>query len=202
MINYNKSIIYKICCNDLKIKEIYIGSTTNFTKRKQLHKSCCNNINGKLHHLKLYKCIRDNGGWVNWSMILIDTVSCESKLELHKIEREYIEKNNSVLNCNIPCRTAKEQKEKKKEYHKQYYEDNREKRNEYDKKYYQKNKQYNNYNEYYKKYSKKYYQKNKQKINEKLKEKITCECGATITKCNKPRHNKTKKHINFINNNK
>ena len=45
MVNYNKSMIYKICCNDLKIKEIYIGSTTNFTKRKQTHKSYCNNIN-------------------------------------------------------------------------------------------------------------------------------------------------------------
>ena len=170
MINYNKSIIYKICCNDLKIKEIYIGSTTNFTKRKQLHKSCCNNINGKLHHLKLYKCIRDNGGWVNWSMILIDTVSCESKLELLKIEREYIEKNNSVLNCQIPSRTNKE-------YKKQYREVKKE-------------------------YNSEYYQNNKQKINEKRKEKMTCECGSTFRACEKSKHYKTKKHIEFKNNKK
>ena len=112
----------------MKIKEIYIGSTINFTRRKQRHKSCCNNINDKRYNLKLYKCIRDNGGWVNWSMILIENISCESKLELHKIEREYIEKNNSVLNCQIPSRTKKEYnndtKEKMKEYYKQYRKDN------------------------------------------------------------------------------
>ena len=43
-------------------------------------------------------------------MILIDTVSCESKLELLKIERDYIENNNSILNCNIPSRTKKQWK--------------------------------------------------------------------------------------------
>ena len=174
MINYNKSIIYKICCNDLKIKEIYIGSTINFTRRKQRHKSCCNNINGKNYNLKLYKCIRDNGGWVNWSMILIDTVSCESKLELLKIEREYIEKNNSVLNCKIPSRTKKEYN---KEYIKQYREVNKE-------------------------YDSEYYQKNKAQIKEKNKEKMTCECGSTFRKRDKARHEKTKKHIEFKNNKK
>ena len=124
MKNYNKSSIYKLCCNDLKIKEIYIGSTTNFTRRKQAHKQDCNNPNSKNYNLKVYKFIRDNGGWTNWSMILIDNVSCENNLELLKIEREYIEKNNSLLNCNIPCRTNKEwqidnrelQIKKRKEY--------------------------------------------------------------------------------------
>ena len=137
MINYNKSSIYKICCNDLNITDIYIGSTTNFTRRKQQHKTRCNNINDDRHNLKLYKCIRDNGGWDKWSMILIENVSCENKLELHKIERDYIEKNNSVLNCQIPSRTKKEYnndtKEKMKEHYKQYRDDNKEKTKEYNK---------------------------------------------------------------------
>jgi hypothetical protein len=218
MVNYNKSSIYKLCCNDLNIKEIYIGSTTNFTKRKQKHKSNCININSPHYHVKVYKFMRENGGWTNWSMILIDNVSCENKLELHKIERDYIEKNNSILNCHIPGRTQKEFYEKNKEY----YDDNKEKILKQKNEYYQKNKE--NYKEYYEKnkekikerineYNKKYYQKkkeymkeyyecNKEKLNEQKKEKMICECGSTIRIDNKPRHNKTKKHINFINNNK
>ena len=42
-IDYSKTIIYKIVCNDLNIKDCYIGSTTSFTKRKNRHKSNCNN---------------------------------------------------------------------------------------------------------------------------------------------------------------
>ena len=202
MINYNKSSIYKICCNDLNIKDIYIGSTTNFTRRKQQHKTRCNNINDKRHNLKLYKCIRDNGGWDNWSMILIENVSCESKLELHKIERDYIEKNNSVLNCQIPSRTKKEYnndtKEKMKEHYKQYRDDNKENDRIYKKlikKYYEANKErLKEYQMKYKQDNKEYYKnivkridirdmhgmkKNKEKILEKSKqEKISCECGS------------------------
>jgi len=37
-IDYSKSIIYKICCNDINIIDIYIGSTTNFITRKAEHK--------------------------------------------------------------------------------------------------------------------------------------------------------------------
>jgi len=40
-INYSKTSIYKLCCNDTSITECYIGHTTNFTKRKQRHKYSC-----------------------------------------------------------------------------------------------------------------------------------------------------------------
>ena len=120
MVKYNESIIYKICCRDTEIKEIYIGSTTNFTRRKCEHKYLCNNPTSNKHHLKVYQFIRDHGSWENWDMVLVETVSCETKLELHKIERKYIEENNSTLNGCIPSRTDKE-------YTKQYREKNREK---------------------------------------------------------------------------
>jgi len=35
------SVIYKISCKDLNIKECYFGSTKNFNKRKIIHKSHC-----------------------------------------------------------------------------------------------------------------------------------------------------------------
>ena len=124
MVNYQDSFIYKICCKDLTIQDIYIGSTTNFKQRKRQHKNCCTK-EGNLHYNeRKYKFIRDNGGWDNWDMILIKNVSCESRLELNRIERESYEEYEPTLNYQVPSRS-------KKEYQKQfvstYYERNKEK---------------------------------------------------------------------------
>ena len=147
MVNYNNSHIYKLCCKDTDIKEIYIGSTVNFRNRKCQHKSNCNNINRKEYNFKVYKFIRDHGNWDNWDMVLIETVSCNTKLELHKIERKFIEELKPLLNKQIPSRTKYEaqkeykkeynikNREKIKEYQKVYCENNKDKKKEYDKEY-------------------------------------------------------------------
>ena len=108
-------------------------------------------------------------------MILIEEVSCENKLELCKIEREFIEKNNSTLNSCIPCRTKKEwnkkyQKEKNKEYRnnnkdkiKEWRDNNKDKLKEYQKEY-QKEWRDNNKDKI-KEQKKEYYQNNKTKKN-------------------------------------
>ena len=163
MPNYNESKIYKICCRDTSIEEIYIGSTVNFKNRKCQHKISCNNTNSKIHNLKIYQFIRDNGGWDNWDMILLEEVKVNSKLELHKKEREYIDLLKPSLNIQVPNQTRKE-----------YQEDNKETLREKALKYYHTNK-------------------------EKRKEKITCDCGSVYGKRDKARHNKTKKHIEYIN---
>lgn len=93
-INYQNSLIYKICCKNPNIKDVYIGSTTNFKSRKNQHKSCCNNINNKSHNNYKYEFIRNNGGWNNWDMILIEKFPCNDSLELHKKEQEYIDEYN------------------------------------------------------------------------------------------------------------
>ena len=41
-IDYSKSVIYKIQHLE-KDELVYVGSTTNFVKRKNKHKSCCKN---------------------------------------------------------------------------------------------------------------------------------------------------------------
>ena len=51
-IDYSNTIIYKIVCKDEKISDLYVGHTTNFVKRKCLHKNSCNNLNNKL---KIYQ---------------------------------------------------------------------------------------------------------------------------------------------------
>ena len=54
MVNYNNSTIYKLCCNDLSVTDIYVGSTTNFKMRKHDHKSRYNNELGKSYNLVVY----------------------------------------------------------------------------------------------------------------------------------------------------
>ena len=58
--DYSKTIIYKLCCNDINITDIYIGHTTNIIKRKYQHKNCCNNEKNKNYNYKVYQYIRDN----------------------------------------------------------------------------------------------------------------------------------------------
>ena len=57
--------------------------------------------------------------------------------------------------------------------------------------------------EYNKQYNKQYYEKNKDEILIKMKErhkvKYTCECGSTLTVGGKSHHEKSQRHINFIN---
>ena len=57
--DYSKTIIYKICCKDTNVTDFYIGHTTNFTKRKNQHKTSCVNENYKCKGEFKYKVIRE-----------------------------------------------------------------------------------------------------------------------------------------------
>ena len=35
--------VYKLCCNDVNIKKIYVGSSRSWRQRKSKHKSNCDN---------------------------------------------------------------------------------------------------------------------------------------------------------------
>ncbi len=181
MPNYENGLIYKLCCKDANITDIYVGSTLSFRHRKSSHKSCCNNEKNFKYNFDLYKFIRENGGFSNWDMILIEYYKCDTKLELEKREREVIENLKPSLNRSIPTRT-------KKEYQEKYDQDNKEKRKEYYEQYYENNK------EQISEKNKEWYENNK----EKRKEKITCECGAVITKQHFIRHTKSIKHNGYI----
>ena len=165
-IDYSKSCIYKICCKDTSITDCYIGSTTDFVSRKFSHKSRCNNECNKCHDFKVYKYIRDNGGWDNWDMILLEKVNVNDGNELRKEERRWVEELNSTLNHQLPTRTQKE-------YVREYQKNNRDKTNER---------------------QKRYTQKNKEKIAEKAREKVECPiCSSIICRAGLTRHQKTKK---------
>ena len=183
MPKYENGIIYKLChCNDLENENIYIGSTTNFRRRKWDHKNNCNNENSKDFNYPVYQFIRENGGWDEWQMIPIEVYPCNNINELEIRERYHIELLKSKLNKVIPTRTKKEHYEANKEQilekHKQYKIKNKEKILEI---------------------HKKYYEDNKQIINEKRKQKVICDhCGSEITKGHLKRHQKSKKCIDSV----
>lgn len=178
---YGKSIIYKICCNDLKVKEVYVGSTTNFKNRKNDHKTVCCNEKSLKYNYKVYQFIRNNGGWNNWDMIQLEQYEAKTKLELHSRERYWIETLQSTLNCQIPLRTDSE-----------WYICNKELITKQKKEYYNCNK------ELILERQKEYYEENKESIKEKKREKITCECGKKIKRCNKAKHEKSKQHLAYL----
>lgn len=107
-IDYSKTIIYKIVCNDLAITDLYVGSTTDFTRRKSEHRRACNNIGNKGYNLKIYKTIRDNGYWENWSIFQIEEYNCANGKEAKARERHWFEQLNANLNIRYPARSQRE----------------------------------------------------------------------------------------------
>jgi predicted GIY-YIG superfamily endonuclease len=89
-IDYGKTVIYKIICKDSSISDCYVGSTTNFTRRKTDHKCICYNKNSNTYYYPLYKFIRENKGWNNFEMIEIEKYPCDDGNEARARERYYI----------------------------------------------------------------------------------------------------------------
>ena len=118
-IDYSKSIIYKICCNDTSITDCYIGSTTDLYRRKASHKSTCNNTTNKSYNMNVYKFIREYGEWSNWSIVVIEEYNAQNKNDLHSRERYWMEQLKATLNKSIPTRTQQEYGEQYREDHKE-----------------------------------------------------------------------------------
>lgn len=210
-IDYSKTIIYKICCNDLNIKEIYVGHTTDLIRRRKHHKENCIYEKSKQYNQYKYQFIRENGGFDNWSLVPVEEFSCENVNQARIRERYWIETLQASLNRNIPSRSQKERYEINKEVicekAKQRYESNKEEINERNKKYRENNKEkiaekdkqkYESNKEKYAEKSKQRYERNKEKIAEKGKVKITCDCGSICRISDKSRHLKSKKHQEYL----
>jgi archaellin len=141
--------VYKIYCKDDKILDIYIGSTCNFNRRQNDHRS-----RSKTQNTKLYVCIRDNGGWSNWNMTPIRIYKFDmTRNELIQKERKYFKIYKATLNKQVPGRTMNE-------YQQKYRQDNIEHLIQYQQKYKQDNK------ETIRQYQQKYKQDNRDRINE------------------------------------
>jgi len=177
-IDYSKMCIYKIVCKDFQVTSLYIGSTTDITKRRSKHKYNCNNLNSKEYNFKVYETIRANGGWDNWNVVVIENIpDCINGEQARTRERFWFETLSAYLNMIRPIVTDDENKELQKEYNKKYRVENKEKIIEK---------------------GKEYHKENRDKILEYNKTPYVCECGTSCTKCSVSRHKKTAKHIKLM----
>ena len=165
-IDHSNTIIYKLVHNeDYDNVNIYIGSTTDFIRRKNKHKSDCNCVTSKSYNQKNYQYIRGNGGWEEWNMIEVEKFPCNDKREAEAREEYWRCHFNSLLNM----RRAYTTDEQKKEQLKKLYETNKENRLEQMKKSYEANK------EYRLEYQKQYYYNKKNNITDSSSDDST-EC--------------------------
>jgi predicted GIY-YIG superfamily endonuclease len=172
MILYENGVIYKLCCNDTNITDIYIGVTTNFRQRKNTHKYDSKSELKK--HLRVYDFINKNGRFSNWSMIEIEKYKASDKQDLLKRERYWIEQMKPTLNSCFSFSTLEQKKMVREKY------------NNSDKK---------------KEQSKNYRKSDacKQTL-ENRKVKVTCDCGDILSKGCLSKHLKRNVHkINMSN---
>jgi len=211
--NYKEGLIYKIICKT-DDTFCYIGSTFNIlSQRWRDHKI---NYNKWIKDKNKRKCsiypYFEKYGVDNFKMVEIKKYkvcveNTNDKKHLSVYELLWILKHKNSINILKPFnplskldkkindkKYAENNKDKIKNYHKDWYEKNKNKIIEQQKNYYEENKDKKL------KQQKNYRKNNKDKISERNKIKIECECGSKYTKCNKSTHIKTKKHLNYINN--
>ena len=168
-----EAVFYKIYCKDASIKDCYIGSTFNFTGRKNKHKHDCNTEKRIIYNSKVYKFIREHGGWEHWNMDEFERIKVKDSKEKRILEREFMELENSSLNT-LRAYVSEEE------------------RIEIDKNYKIENKEIQSLRR------KKYYRDNTEKCKERKKQKINCECGCVVVIGTIARHRKLKKHKMLI----
>lgn len=174
--DYTKCQIYKFVCKDLTVKDCYVGSTCSWIKRKALHKQSVNCEKNAEYNYKKATIIRENGGWNNWEMVLIENYPCKTDLEARAKEREWFEKLGATMNSQTPLRTPEELIA----YNIKYREEHREEQTAYAAKYHEENRE----------------SRNAKCLAKNLK-KMTCACGKEHTKGFKSGHLKSKKHIEW-----
>lgn len=148
--------IYKLIKKDATNDDmVYIGSTEDIDQRMYRHKIACNNINNRKSDYKVYKYIRENGGWDEWTYEIIDEVEVALRDDASKYEGNYILKYDAInkLNDVVAGRSKKE-----------YYEQNKEHLSQNMREYYEQNK------EQFAQYRKERYKSNKEQILQKQKE--------------------------------
>jgi hypothetical protein len=210
--DYSKGKIYKIepIC-DFDDGDIYVGSTCQkLSQRMSKHRNKYKEWKlGKYHNVTSFKLF-DKYGVTNCQIVLIESIDCKTKDELHAREAFYIRTLKCVNKC-VPLRTHYEYYcdniEILKQNKKIYREKNKDAIKQSQKIHYEKNK--DDINDKQKEYrdenrdkikiiKKEYYKNNKEIISEKEKVKYNCECGSICRKGDKARHFRTNKHLKYI----
>ena len=129
MPNYQEGKIYKVF-NNIN-NDFYIGSTTQkLSYRMKDHRADCK----RRAHLPLYKAMIEYGT-EHFYIELVEKYPCNDKEELDRKEGEYIRNLKPAMNQFIPGRSRAIYYHENIERFKQYYQDNKDKIKEYNKQY-------------------------------------------------------------------
>ena len=159
--------------------DFYIGSTINLHRRIISHKTSCNNQNDHKYNLKIYKTIRENGGWDKWQIVEIDKLINVTSIQARQSEEEWRVKIDAKLNSQRAYISKEDRDNNKKEYLIEYTKLNKEKiykqRHEYiinnpEKIRQQRHDEYIRNRERYKETSKKYREENQEQLKSKKHE--------------------------------
>ena len=97
--NDSKSMIYKIVCKDLSIKDVFVYSTLNLLSKITAHKHWDRNPeHQKIEDRLMYSTVAANGSFSNWDIIWIENYPCSNPHELRARVRHWVEQLNANLN--------------------------------------------------------------------------------------------------------
>lgn len=138
--DYSQSCVYGFMKEEIMY---YVGSTYDLSHRYSSHKSNCNNENGDKYNYRIYKFMRENGGFESFEIVKIrEYPECKTEKELKTYERNYYDLYEPGLNRYKPQLTEDELKnlrEQKNETQRNNYAQNPEKYNIRTKKYREEN---------------------------------------------------------------
>ena len=125
---FNRRTMFVIYCiyNDIYPNHFYVGHTKNFKNRKKDHKNRCNNPTNERYNLKVYQFIRENGGWENWTMELLEDLGDITEDDAEFREEYWRVFLQADLNSYRAYRTEQERIQQKKDLCKAWKIENRE----------------------------------------------------------------------------
>jgi hypothetical protein len=187
--DYSKGKVYCVKVNTKEEYLPYVGSTTKqyLSQRMENHRRLYDSWKNKKSGYTAIFELFERYGVENCYIELLELYSCNCNDELRKKEREWFDKVECV-NIVRPYVSEEESKGRVKKW----MGENKEERQIYMKNYREKN--------YDKLLQNKrdYKIKNAEKIKEQMKERYVCICGAESILWNKARHDRTKKHLDYL----
>ena len=99
-LHINDYTFYKITNINGDVDLNYVGSSSNMKQRRRAHKSDCYNPNSPRYNLKLYKTIRDHGGFCEFKFLILGSAKQITLNQSRIIEEHYRQNLMSNLNTN------------------------------------------------------------------------------------------------------
>jgi len=132
--------VYCWVSKDSNVQEVYVGSTEDLNKRIETHKNACIYKTSNEYNRKLYRFIRENGGFDNWKFIWLELFKTDDTIFLRQLEQIWMDTfpQELLLNGYRAYATEEEKKEQLIKGKKKYYKKNKDLLLKKAKKYYEK----------------------------------------------------------------